>query len=88
MSVDTIRSRVNSVKSHFWDHFTRDFDSLNPHTLHYLCPYSRCVTDHVIDNLSCDLYHFIVTIFLAVGISLQTFNTPYVSPYLHLCVST
>ena len=43
LSIDTIRNRV---KSHFWNHFIHNFDPLNPHTLHYHCPCSRCVTDH------------------------------------------
>ena len=49
LSVDIIRNRI---KSFFWDHFTNHFDPLDSHTLHYLCPCSRCVTDHFSINYS------------------------------------
>lgn len=49
LSIDIIRNRI---KSFFWDHFTNHFDPLDSHTLHYLCPCSRCVTDHFSINYS------------------------------------
>jgi len=43
LPVNTIR---NQVKAYLWNHFTHNFNPFNPHTLHYLCPCSQCITNH------------------------------------------
>jgi len=43
LSIDIIR---NKVKSYLHSHFTRFFDPLDPHKLHFLCPCSLCVPLH------------------------------------------
>jgi len=43
LSINIIR---NKVKSYLWSHFTRFFDPLDPHKLHFLCLCSQCVTLH------------------------------------------
>ena len=63
LSIDTIRNRV---KSHFWNHFIHNFDPLNPHTLHYHCPCSRCVTDHFSINYTLLYRQFIMCSFIII----------------------
>ena len=81
-SLDT--SKISRLQiSHFWNHFTQNFDPLNPNTLHYLCP---CIVITVLLNIyrhHYNVYFHVISftqsfynLLLAVGINLQTISTP------------
>ena len=56
---------MHIIKKHlkmlFWNHFNSTFDSLNPHTFHFLCPCASCLNSpppvnviHLVNNNICN----------------------------------